>query len=324
MPYFGLLGYVALFALAALRVYAPKLGKQTILPGLLVSAVGALTSGYLMYTLYFVIKSECAWCLASACIMVATFLTYGFMASVEYKGDSMGAIDFALPALLGVLAIGLVGMNISGIQSKSKELPVVQAADLQLATLVPGDQYYKGDISAKVQVIEFADFYCPACRNYSQVLEDTLKTYPKGVKVTFRHLPLYMKQGHEWSLPAAITSEIAAEKGKYWDFVKAIFSPMGEDITNEQGLLAIAESVGLDPKEVQKRINDKDDPALARVIDCVSIATQAGLNTTPTFVVVVEGAERPYAVRPEMLPDVLESPAVKAAIEGKDVATASK
>ena len=59
----GIIGYVALFALAVLPGDTARIG------GLLVALIGFGFSAYLTYLEIFVIDAICQWCVASACLM---------------------------------------------------------------------------------------------------------------------------------------------------------------------------------------------------------------------------------------------------------------
>lgn len=76
-----------------------------------------------------------------------------------------------------------------------------------------------GDSSAKVQIIEFVDFQCPACRLQHTELKEILKD-SQTVAITYVHFPL---QTHPFAVPAATAAQCAKERfGQFADllFVK--------------------------------------------------------------------------------------------------------
>lgn len=78
-----------------------------------------------------------------------------------------------------------------------------------------------GPETAKHVVLEFADFECPGCREFStKTLRALRERHPEDVAVVFRHWPLPY---HRLAVPAAIASECAAEQGRFPAFHDALF-----------------------------------------------------------------------------------------------------
>jgi protein-disulfide isomerase len=77
---------------------------------------------------------------------------------------------------------------------------------------------------AKVTIIEFSDFECPACYQFfSATYPQLKKDYIDTGKVTFiyRHFPLTAI--HPNAFPAALASECAQEQGKFWQYHDILF-----------------------------------------------------------------------------------------------------
>lgn len=72
-----------------------------------------------------------------------------------------------------------------------------------------------GPEDAKVVLVEFSDFQCPACRAAEKPLQDLLKLYEGKVRFIFKHFPL---PGHQWARPAAVSAECAGRQGRFWDY----------------------------------------------------------------------------------------------------------
>ena len=53
-----------------------------------------------------------------------------------------------------------------------------------------GEDFRKGNDRAKVQIVEFADFQCPACKGASTLLDQVYKEYGSSVLVVFKNYPL--------------------------------------------------------------------------------------------------------------------------------------
>lgn len=70
-----------------------------------------------------------------------------------------------------------------------------------------------GPVNAKVTIIEFADFECPACKIFVLgTLRPVLAKYPNDVAVEFHHWPLAY---HRFALPAARAADCASEQGQF-------------------------------------------------------------------------------------------------------------
>jgi hypothetical protein len=69
-----------------------------------------------------------------------------------------------------------------------------------------------GPASAKLTIVEFGDFECPACGEFEHTLQQVRRAYPKDVAVVFRHWPLPY---HKLAYPAARAAECAADQGRF-------------------------------------------------------------------------------------------------------------
>lgn len=107
----------------------------------------------------------------------------------------------------------------------------------------------KGNVDAKVAIIEFADFRCPFCERFYQDAEQQLiKNYVDSgkAKFAFRHF--------EFLGPASITAgngaECANEQGKFWEYHDYLYKnqPPESDISlfNTDKLTSVASGLGLD------------------------------------------------------------------------------
>ncbi|MGC1258229.1 MAG: thioredoxin domain-containing protein, partial [Candidatus Acidiferrales bacterium] len=72
-----------------------------------------------------------------------------------------------------------------------------------LAKLHVDDNPSEGPSNAKVTVVEFSDFECPHCREFSQILREVEPQYPQ-VRFVFKDFPL--TQIHPWAETAAIAA----------------------------------------------------------------------------------------------------------------------
>jgi predicted DsbA family dithiol-disulfide isomerase len=64
--------------------------------------------------------------------------------------------------------------------------------------------------------------------------------------------------------------------------------------------------LGFDPAQIESRMADPEDPALVRVRGDMALAARLGIRTTPSFIVMVEGAP-PVSADQRTLPAILNS-----------------
>ena len=95
--------------------------------------------------------------------------------------------------------------------------------------------YYQGDLSAPLKIVEFADYECPACRGMYQILHDLLAKYPGRSLFVFKNYPLdkscnpqMQRELHEYACTAALFSRCAGEQGKFWESMETLFSKDAE------------------------------------------------------------------------------------------------
>lgn len=91
-----------------------------------------------------------------------------------------------------------------------------------LAKLHIDDNPSAGPANAKVTVVEFSDFECPHCREFSQILREVEPQYPQ-VRFVFKDFPL--TQIHPWAETAAIAARCAFIQlpKAFWTFQAQIF-----------------------------------------------------------------------------------------------------
>src|SRR3989339_205846 len=79
---------------------------------------------------------------------------------------------------------------------------------------------WKGAENAVITLVEFSDFQCPYCSQYSASVEQILANYGDKVRFTYRHLPLSF---HPQAQKAAEAFECAKEQGKAYEMHDQLF-----------------------------------------------------------------------------------------------------
>lgn len=103
-----------------------------------------------------------------------------------------------------------------------------------------------GDPAAPVTITEYGDLECPYCRSAEPVLRRLVEESDGGVRLVWRHFPLF--QVHPHALIAALAAEAAAELGLFWEMQRLLFAQ--QDRLTEPDLRAAGVRLGLDPAVV--------------------------------------------------------------------------
>lgn len=149
--------------------------------------------------------------------------------------------------------------------------------------------------SAKVVVVEFSDFQCPACRAAAPVMAQLAQEFGSQTKFAFRYFPL--EQIHANARSAAIAAQAAARQNAFWPYHDLLFSKQDEwsVITDKEALrkqfVSYAGSLKLNQDQFA---TDMANPQLEQLINSdQAMATQLKVNSTPTFF--VNGVPTPVA-----------------------------
>ena len=136
-----------------------------------------------------------------------------------------------------------------------------------------------GESTARVAIIEYADFECPYCGEYErktfpQILSDYIAT--GKVKYFYRDLPL---PGNPRALPAARAARCAGEQGKYWEMHDSLFAK--QNALSAPAFLDRAQTLGLDTAKFTECLSS--EKYTADIQKSVSEALKMGIDGTPTF-----------------------------------------
>ncbi len=289
VAYFGFLGYLVLTALAVTRSLKGLAStRPLVVVGYLLTAVGTVTSLYLQYIAFVEIKAQCPWCIASAITMVATLIVYALLAQSLQEGEAPGRTgsDFVLAGgLTMALVLSLAVLGFIGRPAPSAVVEVPKGL-----TIVPERPNVYGAATAPLTIVEFADVCCGACRAMSSKMKEFVESSKGKARLIYRHFPL---DRHRMALPGAFACEYAAEKGRFWEYLAAIMAtpepPKSPEEMTMEDVLAAAQSVGLDPVQLQTRLKDPKDPIFTRIAQDIEACDRLGVIVTPTFLVLAPG-----------------------------------
>lgn len=148
----------------------------------------------------------------------------------------------------------------------------------QVADVSNDNDPVKGPDSAKVTVVEFSDFQCPACKSAHFQLTNLFDKYGDKIKFVYRDFPLMGK--HPDALPAAVAATCAGEQGKYWEMHDQLFRAKS---LKENDFKGFAKQLALDGAKFEACI--KKPEHATEVMKDLEDGQKYGVNSTPTFYV---------------------------------------
>jgi len=156
--------------------------------------------------------------------------------------------------------------------------------DVSVGVIGDYPSFTKGPSTAKVKIIEYADFQCPACAAMAPIVSDLLAKYPNDIELTFKHFPL--TQIHPRALLAAKASEAAGKQGKFFEMHDKIFTGLSTWASNskaEDVFVGYATELGLNVD--QFRADLKDATIAAKIRSNQAEGAKDKVEGTPTFFV---------------------------------------
>lgn len=181
--------------------------------------------------------------------------------------------------LIGIIAATLIiivgGAWLSGRnQGPSEAAPLTEE---QGQRLVREDDPVLGTSDAKVTVVEFGDFQCPACGALHPALKSVKAAYAdQPVRFVFRQFPL--TQVHEHAALAAEAAVEAAAQGKFWEYHDRLFE--NQTALAREDLERYGEELGLDMEAFRAALNDGTHRAA--ITQDISDGNAVGVQGTPT------------------------------------------
>lgn len=156
---------------------------------------------------------------------------------------------------------------------------MASAQKLDLAAPVVPTDHTRGSNHARVTIVEYGDFACPACKAAEPDIRMILERSASQVRLVYRHFPI--ESAHPLALMAAEAAEAAAAQGQFWAM---------HDMLLEQGarlgrpaLDGYAAGLGLDMALFRASLDD--EIYRQRVREQIEGAALSHLRGTPGFYV---------------------------------------
>lgn len=164
-----------------------------------------------------------------------------------------------------------------------------------------------GDLRARIQIVEFSDFRCPYCKQYSAILNIVHKRYPRDVVLYFKHYPLdgncnrYIgKTLHRDACKISRLAVCAQDAQLFWDLKGLFFSSDEYFLENLKKRLRLR---GVNLKEFFRCASG--GTSLQRLSHDIDDANRCGVDVIPT--IFINGYRLVGAYEPITLSFVIEA-----------------
>ena len=142
--------------------------------------------------------------------------------------------------------------------------------------------WIRGNRNAKVILIEYSDFECPACAMYAPMLDRLAEEFGDKIALFYRHFPL--KMIHKDAELAARAAEAAGRQNKFWEMHDMIFKNQDEWAGGggaKNFFIKYADTLNLNAEQFKNDINSKE--VKNKVNNDYQSGLAAGIDYTPTF-----------------------------------------
>jgi protein-disulfide isomerase len=200
--------------------------------------------------------------------------------------------DFWVILIISIFALAIVGLIVYS------KIPKVTAPVNAISATESG--LNMGNPDAKVKVVEFADFQCPYCQQYYQVLEPTIiSNYVDTNLIYYTYSPMAFL-GQE-SIDAAEAAYCANDQGKFWEYRAYLFTNLaGENAGSytQTKLIAFASRLKLDTALFKTCLTTNKHQA--EITAAAAYAQSVNISSTPSFLVngvEVSGSQLDQAIK---------------------------
>lgn len=155
-----------------------------------------------------------------------------------------------------------------------------QSQKVDQSLLIRSDSNKISTSSAKLNLVEFGDYQCPACKAAYPVVKQLLSDEKGKINFVFRNYP-FLGQESTWAGEAA---ECAAEQGKFWEYHDYLYSHQGAENSgtfSKNKLEEIANTLALNSTQFSLCL--ETDKYSQKVSQDLSDGRALGVNSTPTF-----------------------------------------
>jgi protein-disulfide isomerase len=207
--------------------------------------------------------------------------------------------------IAGFIVVVTVGVIVAGVYSSGTSSNT--ASSTFIATTAPAitaSDWAEGNPNAKVSLVEYGDFECPACGAYFPITQQLFSNFSSTVLFVFRNFPLYTI--HPFAGIGAQAAEAAGLEGgatKYWAMNNLLYTDQQQWSLNSaltpaqvvsQYFDGYAQSIGLNVNRFNNDINATS--VMQKIQADVSGGNTAQIDHTPTFFINLKQIPNPASL----------------------------
>jgi protein-disulfide isomerase len=137
--------------------------------------------------------------------------------------------------------------------------------------------HYQGCPFAPIELVEYGDFQCKYCAKVYPAIKLLQGSFGHLLRFVYRHFPIPSR--HSLSVPAAVATEAAASRGKFWYMHDMIFE--NQKYLTRTSFSVSAREISLDIKSFE---DCREHQQLFRkFISDFEGGIKSGVDRTPTF-----------------------------------------
>jgi protein-disulfide isomerase len=188
-------------------------------------------------------------------------------------------------AVVAIAAVGGVGWLL-WLTTRPSTPSVPAAVPIQPSDTAGFRGYVLGSDTAPIEIVEYADYQCPACQTYATVEQPYVKErliQTGRVRYVYKDFPL---EQHQWARLAAHAAACADEQGRFWELHEAIYLAHSEWAgSRDAGAVfrRLARERGLDIEAYDDCMRSLRHAG--RIQAMAEEGTRLGVHSTPTFVI---------------------------------------
>lgn len=147
--------------------------------------------------------------------------------------------------------------------------------------IIRSDSYHEGSSSAKVTVVEFGDYQCPACGQAYPITKQMLSDYSSRINFVFRNFPLPQ---HQNAMIAAEAAEAAGAQNKFWQMHDKLYETQNDWSESSKPLdmfNSYAKDLGLDLSKFDSEVTS--NKYQSKIQQDIDDGNSLSIDATPTF-----------------------------------------
>ena len=137
--------------------------------------------------------------------------------------------------------------------------------------------HFIGNLLAPIEIVQYGDFQCEHCGEAYMSIKLLRNWLGQDLRFVFRHFAMPML--HSLTLEAAVASEVAALKGRFWEMHDLIFE--NQCYLVKSCFSRFAEEIGVNSSAYENRTDYRR--LTNKILNDFHGAVKAGVDSTPTF-----------------------------------------